>query len=221
MLHAGLTGGIGCGKSTVAAMMADLGCHVIYADRISRQLLDPGKAAYEDVVREFGQEILAADRTVDRARLASIVFNDATQLAKLNAIIHPRVYEEEDRILKELEHTDQHGIAVVEAALLIEAGSYKRLDRLIVCWCTPEQQLARLTDISYGRAMQPEDAQRRMAAQLSVDEKRRMADDVIDCSGTVEETQQQVAALVERLTEIEKSRARTTAAHSPSSDPDR
>jgi dephospho-CoA kinase len=132
MLHVGLTGGIGCGKSTVAAMMADLGCHVIYADRISRQLLDPGKAAYEDVVREFGPEILAADRTVDRARLASIVFNDAARLAKLNAIIHPRVYEEEDRILKDLEHADQHGIAVVEAALLIEAGSYKRLDRLIV-----------------------------------------------------------------------------------------
>jgi dephospho-CoA kinase len=218
MLHVGLTGGIGCGKSTVAAMMAELGCHVIYADRISRQLLDPGKPAYEDVVREFGPEILAADRTVDRARLASIVFNDAVRLAKLNAIIHPRVYEEEDRILKDLEHADQQGIAVVEAALLIEVGSYKRLNRLIVCWCTPEQQLARLTDAAYGRAMQPEDAQRRIAAQLSLDEKRRMADDVIDCSGTVEETQQQVTALVGRLREMERVRAGTIAAPGPSPD---
>jgi len=128
------------------------------------------------------------------------------------------VYEEEDRVLKDLEHVDQHGIAVVEAALLIEAGSYKRLDRLIVCWCTPEQQLARLTDPAYGRAMQPEDAQRRIAAQLSLDEKRRMADDVIDCSGTVDQTQQQVAALVGRLREMQRVRAGTPAA--PGSNPD-
>jgi dephospho-CoA kinase len=221
MLHVGLTGGIGCGKSTVAAMMGDLGCHVIYADRISRELLDPGKPAYEDVVREFGPEILAADRTVDRARLASIVFNDAARLAKLNAIIHPRVYEEEDRVLKDLERLDHHGIAVVEAALLIEAGSYKRLDRLIVCWCTPEQQLARLTNAAYGRAMQRDDAQRRIAAQLSLDEKRRMADDVIDCSGTIEETQRQVTALVGRLRELEQNPARATASPNPSPNLDR
>jgi dephospho-CoA kinase len=199
MLRAGLTGGIGCGKSTVAAMMADLGCHVIYADKIAHQLIEPGQPAYNQIVREFDAEILAPNQSVDRPHLASIVFADPAKLARLNAIVHPRVLDEEDRQMRQLESADPHGVAVVEAALLIEAGFHKRLDRLVVAWCKPEQQLARITDPTYGRSMTREDAQRRIASQLSLEEKRRLANDVIDCSGTIEETRRQVVALVERL----------------------
>jgi dephospho-CoA kinase len=207
MLRVGLTGGIGCGKSTVAVMMADLGCRVVYADKIARDLAEPGRPAYNDIVREFGPQILAPDRGVDRKRLASIVFGDPARLARLNAIVHPRVLEEEDRQMNALERADPHGVAVVEAALLIESGFYRRLDRLVVVWCRPEQQLARLTDPAYGRDMLPEDARQRISAQLSLEEKRRMADDVIDCSGTIEETHRQVAAVVKRLKSLATSPA--------------
>jgi dephospho-CoA kinase len=202
MLRVGLTGGIGCGKSTVAAIMAGLGCHLVYADKIAHQAIEPGHSAYSEVVSEFGREVLAPDQSVDRPRLASVVFADPARLARLNAIVHPRVLEEEDRQLRELERDHPNGVAVVEAALLIEAGFYKRLDRLVVAWCKPEQQLARLTDASYGRSMSQQDAQRRIASQLSLDEKLRLADDAIDCSGSLEETQRQVVALVERLKKL-------------------
>jgi dephospho-CoA kinase len=207
MLRAGLTGGIGCGKSTVAAMLRDLGCHVLDADRLARELVEPGLPAYNDILREFGEEILAPDRGVDRARLASIVFADPARLARLNAILHPRVLVEEDRELAELERSDPRGVAVVEAALLIESGFYLRLDRLIVVWCRPEQQMARLTEPGFGRVMTREQAERRIAAQMSIEEKRRLADDVIDCSGSVQETRTQVTALVQRLKDMARNSA--------------
>ena len=206
MLRVGLTGGIGCGKSTVAAMLRELGCHVLDADLIARRLIEPGQPAYDEILHEFSEDVLAADRSVDRARLASIVFADSARLACLNAIVHPRVLAEEDRQLAELERSDPRGVAVIEAALLVESGFYLRLDRLIVVWCRPEQQMARLTEPGYGRGMTREQAERRIASQLDIEEKRLLADDVIDCSGTLEETHRQVTELVRRL----KSLARPT-----------
>ena len=179
--------------------MRELGCHVIDADRIARDLVEPGRPAFAEIVREFGQEVVAPDGGLDRPTVASIVFSDPRRLATLNAIVHPRVMEEEDRQLAELQKADPSGVAVVEAALLIESGFYRRLDRLIVVWCRPEQQLARLTEAAYGRRMAREDAERRMAAQISIDEKRRLANDVIDASGTIAETRPQVTALVDHL----------------------
>jgi len=199
MLRVGLTGGIACGKSTVAAMMRDLGCHVLEADQMAHSLIEPGQPAYNDVVREFGREILDEQGRVDRAKLAEIVFADPARLARLNAIVHPPVLAELDRELARLARKDSQGVAVVEAALLIESGYHHSLDRLIVVWCTPEQQLARLTDPAYGRGMTPEQARRRIAAQLSLAEKRKLATDEIDCSGTMDQTRRQVAALVDRL----------------------
>jgi len=199
MLRVGLTGGIGCGKTTVAALMRNLGCHVLEADRLAHRLIEPGQPAYDEILHEFGEEILTPDRSVDRARLAAIVFSDPQRLAKLNTIVHPRVLAEEDNELRELERVDPHGVAVVEAALLIESGFYQRLDRLVVVWCRPEQQMARLTEPGFGRVLTPEEAKRRIAAQLDIREKRRLADDVIDTSGTMEETQRQVTTLVEKL----------------------
>jgi dephospho-CoA kinase len=198
MLSVGLTGGIGCGKSTVAAMMRELGCRVIDADAISRDLAEPGQPAYQEIVAAFGQEILLANGRLDRAKIAHLVFADASKLSKLNKILHPRVIAEEERQLVEIARTDPHAIAVVEAALLIEADLHKSLKRLIVVWCKPEQQLEWLTK-PQGRAMSREDAVQRIAAQIPLDEKRRMATDEIDNSGSLAATRKQVTDLVARF----------------------
>ncbi len=199
MLRVGLTGGIGCGKSTVAAMMRELGCHILDADELAHRLIEPGQPAYDDIVREFGCEILDAAGCVDRAKLGAIVFADPARRARLESFIHPRIFEARTQELLRLEESDPHGIAVIEAALLIEAGYYKQLDRLIVVWCRPEQQSARLTDPAFGRGMSAEQAQRRMASQMDLAGKRKLADDEIDNCGTLEETRRQVVALVENL----------------------
>jgi dephospho-CoA kinase len=200
MLRIGLTGGIGCGKSTVAAMMRALGCHVLEADKIAHQLIEPGQPAYDAVIREFGRDICAPvgppEAKIHRAKLAAIVFADPARLARLNAIVHPPLLAEIDRELGRLASSDPGGIAVIDAALLIEFNHYQRLDRIVVVWCTPEQQLARLTDQRFGRAMPREQAEGRIAAQLDLQEKRKLADDVIDCSGTLEDTRRQVESLV-------------------------
>jgi dephospho-CoA kinase len=211
MLRVGLTGGIGCGKSTVAAMMNDLGCHIINADKMAHALIAPGEPAYDEVVRQFGTHVLAPDGSIDRARLASIVFGDGNKLASLNAIVHPRVLREIDREFDRLAAKDPHGVTVVEAALLIEAGYHEKLDRLILVTCTPEQQLDRLTNIAFGRAMSREQAEKRIAAQMPVGEKRRMAAGKIveiDCSGSLDDTKKQVRELVDRLRQTAGSPAR-------------
>lgn len=199
MLRVGLTGGIGCGKSTVAGMMRKLGCHVLDADELAHRLIEPGQPAYDDIVREFGREILDPAGRIDRGKLGSIVFAEAGRRTKLESFIHPRIFEARSKELKALEEEDPRGVAVIEAALLVEGGYYKQLDRLIVVWCRPEQQLARLTDSSFGRNLTPEQAKRRIAAQLDLNEKRKLADDQIDNSATIEETERQVIALVEKL----------------------
>jgi dephospho-CoA kinase len=202
MLRVGLTGGIACGKSTVAAMMRELGCHILDADRMAHRLIEPGQPAYDDVVREFGRGILDAQGRVVRAQLAEIVFADPARLARLNAMVHPPVLAELDAELGRLSGADPRGITVVEAALLVESGYHLGLDRLVVVWCTPEQQLARLTDPASGRGMTAEQARRRIAAQLSLAEKRKLASDEIDCSGTMDQTRRQVTALVDRLKRV-------------------
>jgi len=191
MRKIGLTGGIASGKSTVAAMLRELGFDVIFADEISRRLLDPGQAAYEETVREFGREIVRPDGTLDRKKIAAIVFADRAQLARLNAIIHPRV---EAQILKQFadwEREENRPVAFVEAALLVEAGYMKNLDGLVVTWCRPEQQVERLV----ARGMTEEEARARIGAQMPVEEKLKLADHKIDCSGSIEETRRQVGEL--------------------------
>jgi dephospho-CoA kinase len=202
MLRVGLTGGIGCGKSTIANMMRELGCHVFDADQIARQVVEPGQPAYDEIVREFGRDVLLPNGALDRAKIAAIVFADPTRLARLNAIVHPQVLAQHDRDLERLERHDPEGIGVVEAPLLIESGYYKRLRRVILAVCTPEQQIKRLTDTESGRGMTREQAEARIAAQMSLAEKRRLATDEIDCSGTLEETRRQVTALVTQLKQM-------------------
>ena len=211
MLRVGLTGGIGCGKSTVAAMMAELGCRVLNADKMAHALIAPGEPAYNDVVRKFGRDILASDGSVDRARLAALVFADGGKLASLNAIVHPRVLRELDRELERLARVDPHGVAVVEAALLIESGYHRNLDRIILVTCTRDQQLERLTNPTFGRAMSREQAEQRIAAQMPVEEKRKQAAgklDEIDSSCSLSSTKTQIQTLVERLKQTAGSHTR-------------
>jgi dephospho-CoA kinase len=212
MLRVGLTGGIATGKSTVTAILRELGCHLLEADKIAHRFIEPGGAAYNDVVREFGPGILTPDGRVDRTKLGAIVFADPLRLARLNAIVHPHVLAEQDRELAAIERAEPHAIAVVEAALLIEAGYTDRLDCLVVTWCTPEQQLARLTrqdaGLGAGRGLTLEQARQRIAAQLPLEEKRRMADEVIDCSGSLEHTREQTMALFARLKGMELGRSK-------------
>lgn len=203
MLRVGLTGGIATGKTTVVAMLRQLGCRVLEADKIAHQTMEPGGAAYGEVVREFGREILTPDGLVDRQKLGPIVFADPKRLARLNAIVHPPVLEEQSRQLAAIERSDPYAIAVVEAALLIEAGFDRKLEFLVVTWCTPEQQLARLTESGIGRGLTIEQARQRIAAQMPIEEKRERANAVIDCSGELEHTRAQVIALFAQLKGIE------------------
>jgi len=199
MLRAGLTGGIASGKSAVAKMLREHKCRVLEADKIAHAVIEPGEPAYDDVVREFGKEILVSDGRVDRSKLARVVFADRARLARLNEIVHPRVVDALEEEFKELKRARFDGVAVVEAALLVESNYYQKLERLIVVSCRPEQQLERLTNSQTGRGMSRAEAEQRIASQMPVDQKRALADDQIDTSGTLDETRTQVEALVARL----------------------
>ncbi len=199
MLRVGLTGGIATGKSTVGSILRELRCHVIEADKIASRFMEPGAAAYEPVVREFGPGILTPDGRIDRGKLGVIVFADPVRLGRLNAIVHPLVLQDHEREFAEIERVEPRAIAVVEAALLIEAGYYKKQDCLVVTWSTPEQQLARLIQRDSGKGLTAEQATQRIASQMPVDEKRRLADVEIDCSGTMAHTREQVVAAADKL----------------------
>src|SRR5262249_13748860 len=179
MVRVGLTGSVGVGKSYVVSVLKELGCLVFDADKVAHTVMEPGRPAYQDVVREFGRDVLAPDGSIDRTRLGAIVFRDEARRQRLNEIVHPRVKDEQDRLLREAEVSDPDGIAVVDAALMIESGGYKRFDKLIVVYCDLETQIQRLmTRNGIGR----EAAQRRISAQMSSEEKRRYADYEIDTS---------------------------------------
>lgn len=195
MLRVGLTGGIASGKSTVASMLRERDYPVLDADALAHELLEPGQDAYDEVVREFGAGVLAPRGAVDRKKLGAIVFADSAKRARLNQILHPRIRDISVKWFATLDRPGAPEIAFEDAALILEAGLKENFDRVVVCWCRPEQQLARLRE----RGLSAEEAQRRIASQMPMDEKRRLADDVIDCSGSLEETKQQVAALVTRL----------------------
>ncbi len=195
MLRLGLTGGIASGKSAVAAMLRELGFSVLDADSLAHKLIEPGQPAYDEVLKEFGQAVLARDGRIDRAKLSTIVFNDRAKLDRLNAIVHPRVAEVVLRQFDVWQRNGTRDAAFVEAALLIESGIHKKLDGLVVAWCEPEQQLERLV----ARGLSEGEARRRIAAQLPVEDKLRLATEKIDCSGSLEETRRQVQALATRL----------------------
>jgi dephospho-CoA kinase len=195
MLKVGLTGGIGTGKTTVASMLRDRDVPVLDADPLGHELLEPGQAAYDEIVAVFDEDILDANGKVNRAKLGAVIFADAQKRERLNQILHPRILEIVQKWFAALDGPDGPPFAVVEAALIFEARYNRNLDKIIVCWCRPEQQLERLT----LRGLSVEEAQRRIAAQMPLDEKRKLADEEIDCSVSIEETQRQVDRVIEKL----------------------
>jgi dephospho-CoA kinase len=200
LLKAGLTGSIAVGKSFILSVFKDLGCVVFDADKVAHSVMEPGRPAYNDIVVEFGEGVLNTDGAIDRTKLGAIVFADESRRRCLNEIVHPRVKEEQDRLLREAEERDPHGIAIVDAALMIESGGYKRFDKLIVVFCDMDTQIQRLME---RNQITREDAERRIAAQMSSDEKRRYADFEIDSSGNFDDTLRQTVEVYNRLTSLD------------------
>jgi dephospho-CoA kinase len=200
MLHLGLTGGLASGKSFVGHALAELGCFLIEADVLGRQVLEQGGATYDAVVAAFGSQILKPDGEIDRRRLAAIVFADhpdaQRQLARLNAIVHPPVKVRERDLAADFAREHPDGIAVTEAAILVETGSYKDYAHLIVAVCRPEQQIERAM---HRDGVSREEVLNRLRRQMPLEDKVKYADFVIDTSGTKENTLQQVRTVYEEL----------------------
>lgn len=196
MIRVGLTGGLACGKSVVGKTLEDLGCHLIQADELGHEVLLADGEAYRPVVAEFGGSILDDAGAIDRRKLASIVFADPAKLAKLSAIIHPAVGRLQRKITKEIAENDPDAIVVVEAAILVETGSYKNFDKLIVAACRPEQQVERAMQRD-GHSR--EEVEARLGRQLPLDEKIRVAHYIVDTSGTRENTVEQTREVYRSL----------------------
>jgi dephospho-CoA kinase len=205
MLKVGLTGGIASGKSVVGEMFVALGARLVQADRIAHSLMQPGEPVYNEVVKHFGREILNPDGSVNRTKLAELAFGPpgderASRIGELNHIVHPVVIRNQDEWMEEMGRQDPHAIAIVEAALILEAGAGKRFDRLVVVTCNAEQRASRF---AARQKIDPEAARkevaRRMAAQLPDEEKIKAADYVIDNSGALEQTREQVNRIWEML----------------------
>src|SRR5712691_10648965 len=203
MLKVGLTGAIASGKSVVGEMLVALGAHLVQADDIARQLMLPGQPVYNEVVRHFGSAILNPDDSVNRAKLAEAAFGKTagpSRIDELNRIVHPAVIRRQEEWMEEVGMQEHHAVAIVEAALILEAGVAKRFDRLIVVTCTDQQRIARYAarqklDLDAAR----KEVARRMAAQLPDAEKIKAADYVIDNSGSLDRTQEQVRKVWEKL----------------------
>jgi dephospho-CoA kinase len=196
MLRVGLTGGIAAGKSSVGKIFVQLGCHLIDSDQITHQLLSPGEAVHAAVVKEFGQRILAPDGTIDRRILGEIVFKNPEAREALNHLVHPAVIARQQEWLKEVEAQDPSGIAFVDAALMIEVGTYKDYDKIVVVICSPDLQRLRL---KAKTGLADEQIEARIRSQMPMEEKAKYADFVIDNSGSIEKTREQVESVYSQL----------------------
>jgi dephospho-CoA kinase len=199
VLRVGLTGGLASGKSFVGKTLEDLGCLWIQADELGHRVLEPGGEAYGAVTAEFGSGILKEDRTIDRKKLAAEVFDKPGRLALLNSLVHPPVFRLEEALITEFEARNPSGIAVLEAAILVETGSHRRFDQLIVVHCSEEQQLERAL---HRKGFSREEVLARLRRQMPMEEKLRLADYVIDTSGSKEHTVEQVKKVYELLRSI-------------------
>lgn len=196
MIKAGLTGSIAVGKTFVCDVLRELGCHIIDADVISREMVGPGTEGLKQIVKEFGPVVLKEDGELDRGKLGEIVFADSAKRQLLNSIVHPLVIEEQNRLIRELEEEDPDGMVVVDAALMIESGGYKRFDKLIVVFCDPELQLRRLMK---RNGLSEAEARQRIDSQMPHEEKKRFATHLIDTSAGFEDTRRQTEKIFREL----------------------
>jgi dephospho-CoA kinase len=199
VLRVGLTGGVACGKSTVAKMFSAMGAHVIDADKIVHELYRVGEPVYKDLVQRFGAEILRPDGEIDRPRLAGLAF-DGGRVAELNSIVHPAVIRRQQEWLEQVAINHPDSVAVVEAALILEAGAKGRFDKIIVVTCGQEQKIARYAErAGISQPAARVEVERRSKAQMSDHEKARYADYVIDNSGPLEATRAQADKIFAQL----------------------
>lgn len=213
MLKVGLTGGIASGKSVVGEMLVAHGAHLVQADRIAHSLMRPGEPVYNEVVRHFGGEILNADGSVNRAKLAEAAFGStvdgpagrASRISELNCIVHPAVLRSQNEWMDAVGEENPHAVAIVEAALILEAGAKDQFDRIVVVTCSEEQRVARFAvrqNLGYEAARA--EVMRRMAAQLPEEEKIKAADFVIDNSASLNHTREQVRQVWQKMNEAAK-----------------
>ena len=202
-LLVGLTGGIASGKSTACRFFRELGANIVDADQISRDVVEPFSPVWKEIVEAFGTEIIGEDNELDRSRLAEIIFADEEKRKLLESIIHPRIADETARRVEALEKEHPDGIIIVDAALMIEVGTYEKFDRLVVVYADEETQARRLMDRDLlGRA----EAFSRIEAQMPLSEKLGYADYVIDNNGSPETTKQGVLRVYNELVKIQAER---------------
>lgn len=201
MLKVGLTGSIAVGKSHVCDVFRELGCRVLDADQTARDVVRNGTPGLSKIVEAFGQSVIAADGELDRPKMAAIVFADEEKRLLLNSIVHPLVFEAQNQWLADREAEDPDGIAIVDAALMIESGGYKRFDKLIVVWCEPDIQLQRL---KRRDRLSEDEAEKRVRSQMPQDEKKKFADFLIDTSGSFESTRVQCIQVHRSLQELSR-----------------
>src|ERR1043165_7650960 len=196
MLKVGLTGSIAVGKSFVLEVLSELGARTMDADQIARECVEPGTPGLSAVLEEFGDGVLAANGSLDRMKLGAIIFADEAKRQKLNSILHPFIIARQDEVMRQWDGETPEAIAVIDAALMIESGGYKRFDKLIVVHCQPEIQIQRLMKRNnFSR----EEAELRVKSQMPQEEKQKYADYLIDTSGDFADTRKQVKAVWQTL----------------------
>jgi dephospho-CoA kinase len=201
MLKVGLTGSIAVGKTFVCEIFRELGAVVLDADKTAREVVEPNTRGWQLIVDNFGETVLQSDKQIDRVKLGAIVFADEAKRQVLNSIVHPLVFEAQNQWLVEQETINPENIAIIDAALMIESGSYKRFEKLIVVWCRPEIQLARLME---RNNLSEEEALKRIKAQMPQEEKKRFADFLIDTSEGFEASKNQTIEIFNQLRVLNK-----------------
>jgi dephospho-CoA kinase len=196
MVKVGLTGGIGSGKSTVSGMFRELGARIIDADQLAREAVEPGQPAYREVVGIFGPGVVQPGGGIDRKAVADIIFRDPERRRRLEAAVHPRIFEEEERLTREISREDQQAVVLFDAALLIESGAHLRMDKVVLVWCRPETQLGRLMARD---GISAAEARARICSQMPINDKKAHATHIIDNEGSFESTRLQVERIYSEL----------------------
>ncbi len=199
MLIVGLTGGVASGKTTVSQILREEGVYLIDADQIARELVQPHMSAWNELIRVFGKEILQEDGSIHRKRLAAQAFSNPEKRSLLNQILHPRIKAEMDRRVREIGQKDSNAIVVIDAALLIELGGHREMDKVIVVASTEKQQIERLKKRD---GVGQEEAEKILSSQMPLEEKLKVADFVIRNEGSFEETKKKVKEVSEELKRI-------------------
>jgi dephospho-CoA kinase len=199
MLVVGLTGGVASGKTTVSEIWREEGAYIIDADQIARELVQPHTPAWNELKKVFGEEIFEKDGTLHRKKLGALVFSNPQKKNILNQILHPRIKKEMERRLKEIGQRDPEAIVVIDAALLIETGDYREMDKVIITTSTKRQQIERLRK---RNGINPEEARRILSSQMTFEEKLKVADFVIRNEGSLEEIRRMAKKIFQELKRI-------------------